>query len=230
MSLVCVSEIRSSALSVGRVGDAREVGARADLLAALDRHRPAACPTCRRCTFRSSSCCLRRSHVALRWLTSASCGASCETHAFTRDLEAPLLGRQPVLQVLGEAALPLHGELGDEPVLVERFVRLEVQRGLLVLRLDIRGRRFLAEERALQLRLAVGVGRLRRLVAELGFLDRLGQLRIAQLENDAVGRDLRAGAEHDPSRPVPATARGSSGCLRGPACPSRAPGEASSRA
>src|SRR5947208_237325 len=68
---------------------------------------------------------------------------------FAHDFEAAFLGREPVLQVGLEGALTLHGELRDEPLLVQCLVRFEVEGRLPVLSVDTGGRGFLAEKRAL---------------------------------------------------------------------------------
>ena len=99
----------------------------------------------------------------------------------------------------GEAALLLQRELRDQVLFEERFVRLR-GRGPPACDCDsmLATFGFLAEERALQLRLAVGERRLRRLDRRArASLTACSSCGLRQLEDDRVGRDLRAGAEDD---------------------------------
>ena len=89
-----------------RIGDARDVARRPRPRADFDRQRAAARRSCPALTFRSSSCRSTSSYAARRWLTSASCGASCDLMPALRDLEPLLRDVQLVLQV--SAASPAY--------------------------------------------------------------------------------------------------------------------------
>ncbi len=148
-------------------------------------------------TFMSSSCCRFRSHAAFFWFTSASCGAICDLVPSRVICKPVLLGREPVLQIFNAAALLLHDQLGDEILLEQRFVRIELHLGLVQLGFDTRRRGFLGEQRALEVGLPVVVRGLRGLIRELGVLHGLLHVRVVENEDDRVGFHLRARTQDD---------------------------------
>ena len=200
MSFVCVSAMRSSALRfVGSATRARFVPG-ADLRPALDGHE-------------LQHAGHARLHLQILELTHAQFvgGARLIDRGFLRGhlrldpfgrhLE-PLLGDgQPVLEFLGRRLRLLQLDRRNQPIFRERLVCLEVQRGVLVLRLDAGHVRLLAEEAAFQFRLAVLVVSLRRLERELRFFDALLQIGVAQYQDDRVGLHLGARTQHDGFHP-----------------------------
>ena len=100
-------------------------------------------------------------------------------------------------ELLGvDLRLPNH-QIGDELIFRQRLVHLGLHLRLVVVRVDVGGRRPLAQQIVLHLHPEVGERRLGRQQLELGILHLLVELRVGQLEDDSLCLHRRARPEDD---------------------------------